>query len=217
MRKSVLVPVSLAAVGFIAGCSSACGPMTTSKPVTPAPAASSATATAVTPPVAKAVDAGGLVCGFESPAEVAACAAVLENSTLDLANDKGVTQGKSCLKFTAKKGTDYASFCLGKDVLGAFSGAKTMTVDIYTDEPNAVELRMQLWDDKSVDSSSRCTMPMDLKKGRQEVKWDISAPVRNGSGHTPINMQKLAKVKFYVVPPADHDMVIYFDNIRLSK
>ena len=201
---------ALAAAAVLAGCVSQTG----SKPA-PAAAGGPAKPT-ISSAAASAATAGGVVCGFEDAAEAKACAAIVDNATVEQAKGKGVTQGANCLRFTAKKGADYASFCLGADAVARVNGAKTILADVYTDEGKPVELRFQLWDKHSVDSASRCTLPQDLKQGQQTLKWDVAAPDRN-SGHGQLNMKELTKVKFYIAPPADHDVVIYFDNLRVTK
>ncbi|MBI3832260.1 MAG: hypothetical protein HY291_22245 [Planctomycetes bacterium] len=174
----------------------------------------------------RAEDAPRVALGFEKAEEIEALAKAAENAAAEASADKGVTEGKQSLKVAFKQNTQWSSLALSGECLKGWDGAEAVALDVFTENAEGAELSFELQDSQSRDYATRCTLPaVKLAKGAQTLTWKLTHLRRNGkeSGDweslapaDKLALRDLVKVKIFTTPPKDRDLVVWFDNLRLT-
>lgn len=166
-----------------------------------------------------------LVLGFENPLDLPAMERNAENARLALCRDQGVTEGAVCLKVSAAKGADWASILLPAEAIAGWDKVQAVTADVTCQDSAKIGLRFELWDARSTNQATRCTLwNAEIGPGKQTFRWELAQCRRNRKESAlwesldeadKIDLAHLAKVKLFLTPPKDRDYVFYLDNVRL--
>jgi len=168
-----------------------------------------------------------LLYGFEQTDEVATLRKFAENVELTVVADNGVTEGKTCLRFTGRKGAPYAVFKLGADAIKNWSDFDYLAIDVFTEDEHSYLLVVELWDAASKNYATRSTFEgVKTHAGRQTLLYPIGKTRRNGKAglddnqlraQDRVDLNNLSQVKVFLKPRDDRDAVLWIDNIRLLQ
>ncbi len=170
-----------------------------------------------------------LVTGFESSADVQAILgrSHTENCHIDIVQDYGVTEGKSCVRLTIPRGKPWGTISLPDSMLRDWSNFDYFALDLYTEDDHRYSIVFELWDQASRDFHTRSTQEgKPTHPGRQTLMWPINRAKRNNKEgrswgelepQDKIDMDGLTRVKIFTTPGEDRDAVFWIDNLRLMQ
>jgi hypothetical protein len=168
-----------------------------------------------------------LIYGFENPSEAAELTRSAEEGTsIEVAQDKGVSQGKGAIRIVGKKGGGFADFRFDNRVIKNWSKFDYVAVDVFTEDEHPYGIYLELWDGRTKNFRTRCTYRKFTKAGKQTLLYQITRARRNEKER--VNWERLApedkmqkdaltRVKMFFVTRKDRDAVLWLDNIRLIK
>jgi len=184
-------------------------------------------------PVSSAEDAGRskvrLLTGFESSADARAFLARphTENCRVDIVQDYGVTEGRSCARITIPKGKSWGSISLPAEMIRNWSDFDYFSMDLYTEDSHPYRMVFELWDRDSRDFHTRSTQENQrTHPGKQTLMWPINRAKRNNKEgrswgelepQDKIDMDHLRYVKIFTTPRKDRDAVFWVDNLQLMQ
>lgn len=150
-----------------------------------------------------------------------------ENFRIDIVQDYGVTEGKSCARITIQKALPWGSLSLPAELIKNWSDFDYFAVDFYTEDEQPYRIVFELWDQDSTDYHTRSTQEgMSTHPGKQTLMWPINRAKRNNKeGRTweelepkdKIDMNDLKFIKILTTPRGDRDLVFWIDNLRLMQ
>ena len=142
--------------------------------------------------------------------------------------DKGVTDGKWCCRFTAAAGTPWRSVIIDDpEVIRDWSGYDYFAMDLNTgDDDNPYSIGFELWDQASSNYTTRCSMNETTRPGQQTLLYPINRARRNGKEgrdwselepKDKIDLKNLKFIKMYTSPRKDRPAMLWIDNLRLMQ
>ncbi|MBS0263529.1 MAG: hypothetical protein JSS02_16430 [Planctomycetes bacterium] len=168
-----------------------------------------------------------LLYSFEAHSEVAELQKAAEKSDLIVVADNGVTHGKNCVRWVARKGASWSTLELGTTARQDWRDFDYFAIDIFIEPEGPTAFTLELWDPLTKGFPTRCTFDgLRLRPGRQTVLVPINRARRNGKEgrdwnelepKDKIDLAKLTKVKLFLTPPKDRDAVLWIDNLRLLQ
>ncbi len=168
---------------------------------------------------------------FETPTDIKALQEETENVDIHPSSDKGITNGKTAARITAKQGKPWASFTLGQEALKGCEAYDFVALDVYLEGEQSYPLNFELFDEYSHDLQTRHTRRATIHPGQQTLLFRVKdaepnqtrgAAVREGlpwKAARPEKMQldHLRNIKFWLTPAKNSDTVFWVDQIRFVR